>query len=378
MSDERIEAPDIMGDGQTAASHDTAARADQPDKVQDATAVTEAVQAATSQIQAVTETAASQIQAVTETAASQIEAAKDATVCAAQTVAESAFKLQQAVEQMALPDSAPAVLPDNDIKEVPAMHPEVQEVVDRLKEALATGTAAEPAAVSEEPAAPASSAAISPQLALEVIKANIEGTGAGAASFEQPAPSASAPAAPDAEYGGKAKRREKPSPYMMAALLAQPHILIALLFIVMAIYDTRTELSALKKSAGSPAKAESSQFFWPPISAEVVPFSNDAAIYDAILGKQMAGLKNRPAKEAILEVLRESNAVSSAIQRNIDVLKKRGKPERDAVVEGFLSDTVVSAVYNELPEQFRQAAGIKEMIRAELETISSYAKDNFR
>ncbi len=317
-----------------------------PMETHETTNATEALQAATSQLQAVTETATS----------------------AAQSVADSAKILQAAAALIS--ETAPTA-PASEA-EIPPLHPEAQAIVDQMKEVIApavalaeTTQAATTFGAEQTVDAPISS----PQQALEVLSAAIGSPGANTGET----PSASAQKMAMTTENGDAKPNRNQTLFM---LVLNSALLVVIVVAAIAILDLRGQVASLKAAINRPQQT-TSQFFWPAISADT-PFAanDDLAAYDAILGKQMAGVKNRPIREAILTVLRESNAVSNAIQRNIDALKKGGKTEKESVIEGFLSDSVVDAAFNGLPEKFQQSGGVKYMNRSELETIYSYAKDN--
>ena len=98
--------------------------------------------------------------------------------------------------------------------------------------------------------------------------------------------------------------------------------------------------------------------------------------YNLIVKKQLTGMKNRPLKQKVKKILRESSEVNAIIQGNIDLMKKLKKTEKEAVVESFPMDNVVASVFSELSEEEQAADGAKDIIKSELENISNYAKSN--
>ena len=101
--------------------------------------------------------------------------------------------------------------------------------------------------------------------------------------------------------------------------------------------------------------------------------------YQQILKKQTDALENQPGgtkktKEAIGNILLNSDKVSKIIQDNIESLRKNGWSNSVAVPQAFSAENVIAAIEEELPIEIKNATNIKEIIRAELDKISTYAR----
>lgn len=119
------------------------------------------------------------------------------------------------------------------------------------------------------------------------------------------------------------------------------------------------------------------------LAPEIVPPAEVPLVisetYQQILKKQTDALENQPegnkkAKEAIGSILLNSEKVSKIIQDNIESLRKNGWSNAVAVPQAFSAENVIAAVEEELPTEAKNTANIKDIIRAELDKISSYAR----
>jgi len=105
--------------------------------------------------------------------------------------------------------------------------------------------------------------------------------------------------------------------------------------------------------------------------------------YQAIVKKQLDILEQKPIgdtriRSIIGETITNSEKVSTAIQANIDSLKRAGLLDGKAMAKAFISEEVVTAVLGELPEEIKTLPQAKEFVQKELARIASYVELKFK